>query len=128
MRDRSDPTLCTEPRCKTRKAKGRAVCHMHAERTKRAANPMRAAYRRLKDKAAQRAIPFRLTFGQFEAFALKTRYLALKGNYKYSLTIDRIDNRKGYQAGNIQALSRHENTMKFAKYDKIRMEKGLGHQ
>ncbi len=85
---------------------------------------MRAAYRALKDSAARRRISFKLPYPIFKHFAIQSDYLNRKGNGAHCLTVDRIDNSKGYCVGNIQALSRAENAIKGAKRDKIRMEKG----
>jgi hypothetical protein len=86
---------------------------------------MRAAYRRLKDKAKARGITFRLTFQAFRKFALQTEYLNRTGNGRFCLTIDRINNLKGYTSRNIQPLTRAANAIKQAKSDERRMAAGM---
>lgn len=85
---------------------------------------MRAAWRDLKDHAKARGISFRLSFTTFRQFALQSDYLNRKGNEARCLTVDRIDNLKGYTKNNIQPLTRAENTMKKARQDAIRLAKG----
>lgn len=98
---------------------------MHDARRKRAANPMWAAWRCLKDHAAGRGIPFSLKLWQFRKFAIKTDYLNRTGLNGNCLTVDRINNLKGYHMNNIQPLTRSENAIKQARRDAIRMNAGL---
>jgi hypothetical protein len=89
---------------------------------------MRAAFRALKDHAVARGIEFGLSFVTFRQFALQTDYLNRTGRNGHCLTVDRKDNLRGYVPGNIQPLTRAENTIKKAKRDAIRMEKGYAWQ
>lgn len=86
---------------------------------------MWAAWRRLKDHAKERAIPFNLSLGTFIRFAKQSDYLNRTGRNGHCLTVDRIDNLKGYKKGNIQPLTRSENAMKQARRDAIRMQAGM---
>ena len=86
---------------------------------------MRAAWRALKDHAKARGIPFKLPFPIFRKFALQTQYLNLTGSTRDCLTVDRIKNDRGYVRGNIQPLTRAENSMKKARHDAIRMKAGF---
>lgn len=86
---------------------------------------MRAAWRALKDHAKARLIPFRLPFPIFRKFALQSDYLNRKGPTAHCLTVDRIDNLKGYSSRNIQPLTRAANAMKQARRDAIRMKHGM---
>lgn len=122
------PTLCCEPRCDRLRRKDRRRCHMHDQRRKRAADPIYAAWRNLKDSAKRRCIEFRLSLKYFTKFALQTQYLTRKGPYGGCLTVDRKNNLRGYVAGNIQPLTRSENTRKQAKRDAIRLQKGYSWQ
>jgi hypothetical protein len=122
---RGIPELCCEPRCKNPRRKDRTRCHKCDARRKRAANPMWAAWRSLKDHAKARDIPFRLSLYTFRKFALKTDYLNRTGPNGRCLTVDRKDNLKGYTPRNIQPLTRAENTMKQARRDAIRMKSGF---
>lgn len=86
---------------------------------------MKAKFRALKDSAARRGIAFRLTFYHFRKFALQTDYLNRTGPFGHCLTVDRINNERGYFLGNIQPLTRSENAIKRAKSDAIRMRAGF---
>jgi hypothetical protein len=90
----------------------------------RASSPMRAQYERVKSEAAKKKVPFTISFHYFKTFCELTRYIERTGPFKHCMTIDRIDNLKGYEPGNIQPLTRAKNAEKRNKYDKIRMEKG----
>lgn len=125
------PELCREPRCKNprrfnrkRKRYDLLVCHKHESRRKRAANRMRAAWQSLKDHAKARGISFRLSFYHFRKFALQTDYLNRTGRNGHCLTVDRINNRRGYYFKNIQPLTRIKNSEKRARQDEIRMKAG----
>lgn len=90
----------------------------------RAKYPIHAQFYRLKGKARQRGIEFTITLAYFTKFAVQCDYVLATGNGKKSLTVDRIDNLKGYVAGNIQPLTRDENCIKQAKSDQRRYEAG----
>lgn len=85
---------------------------------------MFAKWRTLKDHAKARGIPFTLSLRVFRKFALQTDYLNRTGPNGHCLTVDRIDNLKGYNSRNIQPLTRIENAIKKAKQDQIRMTAG----
>lgn len=102
---------------------------------------MHTAWRRAKDHAKSRkskkwpdGIPFKITIGQFIIFAKQSDYLNRTGNNGRSLTIDRIDDDRGYifsrnpKLNNIQPLTRIKNSEKKARQDKIRLEKGYAWQ
>lgn len=81
---------------------------------------MRAAFRSLKDHARARGIPFFLAFVTFRKFALQSDYLNRTGPTAQCLTVDRINNLRGYSARNIQPLTREANSIKKARQDAIR--------
>lgn len=93
---------------------------------------MWAAWRALKDHAKARksekwpdGIPFKLNLGTFIKFAKQTDYLNRTGANGHCLTVDRIDDDRGYEKGNLQPLTRIKNSEKKARQDKIRMEAGM---
>lgn len=125
MRQPSKITKCKTPHCRNRRRKDGRDCHKCHIRAWRAANPMRAAFRALKDHAAARDILFTITFSEFREFAEQCDYVDLKSNTARGLTVDRIKNTKGYVPGNLQPMTRSENSVKRAKYDQRRMESGF---
>lgn len=87
-------------------------CHTCASRKVRIKNPQRYAFTQVKRSADMRHIPFNLTFEQFLDFDRQTDYVKSKGMESDSLTIDRIDASKGYEVGNIRALTWADNCAK----------------
>lgn len=90
----------------------------------RAAQPLRAAFATLRDHARARGIEFVITFEDFERFARETEYVERTGPFAQCLTVDRIENDRGYVPGNIQALTRAKNAEKRMKHDAVRMRAG----
>lgn len=86
---------------------------------------MWSKWRQLKDHAKARGIPFRLSLAVFVKFALQSDYLNRTGPTGTCLTVDRIENLKGYTPKNIQPLTRSANAMKQARRDAIRMKAGF---
>lgn len=87
---------------------------------------MKAAFNTLRDHARGRNIEFSISFECFRKFALRCRYLKNRGRDGESITVDRIDNLKGYVPGNIQPMSRSKNSEKKMKQDQRRYEYGYG--
>jgi hypothetical protein len=75
-------------------------------------NPLRAAFKTVRNHAKERGKEFSLTFDQFKRFAEKTDYIRRKGKTSLSLQIDRIRNDGPYAIWNIQAITLRENTRK----------------
>lgn len=86
---------------------------------------MWTAWRRLKDHAKERGITFTINLRQFRQFAIQSDYLNRTGPNGHCLTVDRINNLKGYTPRNIQPLTRAENAMKQARRDAIRLKAGF---
>lgn len=99
-------------------------CHKCRSRSWRTNQPMRAAYIRLKSHAADRKIPFTISFRHFECFARKSELIGQQGLTGDALTVDRRDNLKGYVVGNLQVMTRRKNSEKKARHDAIRMKAG----
>ena len=69
-----------------------------------------------------------MTFTAFKLFAERTNYVNATGNGAQCLTIDRINDTKGYVPGNIQPLSRAKNAEKQAKEQEKRFFAGFAWQ
>ena len=92
-------------------------CSRCRSRRWRAKFPLHYAFHHLRNRAKERGHEFGLTLEQYIAFAVKTDYAKLKGKSSLSLSIDRIDNNRGYFADNIQAITLRENSLKqFVPY------------
>jgi hypothetical protein len=88
-------------------------CAKHRRQHDKERDPVGYHFDVLRQNAKRRKVAFKLTKKQFALFCAETDYLRLKGRYKDSLTIDRIDPLRGYEAGNIQVLKNGENVRKM---------------
>lgn len=108
---------CITPYCRgvrTPAAKS-SFCGKCRTRRFKAAHPLRYSFSKLKSRAKERGKPFKLTFAEYQAFAVQTGYDKLKGKTKQSLSIHRKDDRLGYVAGNIAAVTLSDNSrLKYA--------------
>lgn len=119
------------PKCATAGCRNRAAvrwgnrnCFKCIQRRKRERDPLKAAFYALRDHARARGIEFSISLCQFTCFAKLSSYVEQKGPFAHCLTVDRIDNRKGYVPGNIQALTRARNSEKRMKQDAARVRHG----
>ena len=96
--------------------KGRKTCSPCNYLQKKQSNPVRIAYTSLKCHAKERGKVFTLTLEQFKEFCVKSNYLNCKGIEKFSYHIDRVDETKGYDVGNIQLLTNTENIRKYIRF------------
>lgn len=110
---------CNTPGCNNKTRGGGAVdCNTCHSTKVRRLNPVRAAYRNLRNNSKRRGITFDLTFEQFRKFAIETDYMRGKGKLQKSYTIDRIEAEKGYVEGNLQVLTNQANTIKNKTLEK----------
>lgn len=107
------PGVCPVKHCARGSANREALCHKHQKKRWRTRHPERSSFRALQDHARTRGIVFTITFADFMAAAKDFPFHQDKpAHYKDYLSIDRIDNKRGYEPGNIQALTVSENAMK----------------
>lgn len=92
------------------------LCNTCKSKRYREKNPLRYAYNTLRSNSKRRGISFSLTFEEFKEFATETKYILGKGKSRDSLTIDRIDDSKGYEIENIQVLTNSENVRKMLRF------------
>lgn len=105
---------CATEFCRN-KADGQRYCEKCAKAKWRSDNPLKAAFHNLKTNAKRRGKEFSLTLADFEAFCFETNYISGKGKSKTSLTIDRIDNTRGYHLDNLRVITNEENARKHTK-------------
>lgn len=91
------------------------LCHKHYARELKERDPVAVRYNQFKSSAKQRGKAFNISLVQFREFCSRTGYIVNKGYRGKVATIDRIDNRKGYEIDNIQLLSLSANASKGAK-------------
>ena len=106
-------------KCATKKCRGYVTKSAHSpycskcrNRKWREKHPLHYSYKNLRTRAKQRGKDFTLTREEYIAFAIKTDYARLKGKTSLSLSIDRVDDTKGYHADNIAAITLRENSRK----------------
>lgn len=84
----------------------------------RAKNVIRSRWHDLRSRAKQRKIPCPISYNDFEAFCLRTKYHLYKGKERFSYSIDRIKDTwpdgtvRGYDKDNIQVLELWKNSSK----------------
>lgn len=74
--------------------------------------PLHYSFKNLRVRAKQRGKEFTLTRDEYVCFAVKTDYAKMKGKTSLSLSLDRIDDSRGYSKDNIQAITLRENSRK----------------
>lgn len=104
--------ICCAYRCKEKRMAKHRFCSKHKHRYNKDVNPVGYVYQALKCNARRRGKVFTLTLAEFEAFCAETGYMEKRGKTGKSASIDRIDNTKGYEAGNLRILSLSENSYK----------------
>jgi len=107
---------CQVCRCQNEGERGNRFCSRHYSMLWRFRNPEKDIYLNLKNNSKRRGKLFTLSFSEFLEFLKKNpEYLTKRGRKVRSLTIDRIDNEKGYTAENIRAITLSENAKKGQK-------------
>lgn len=79
-------------------------------------------YHRKKNHAKAKGKPFNWTYEEFKEFCDETGFIELKKKDPYNWTIDRIDELKGYEKGNVQVLRRNYNALKYQKWCESQMQ------
>lgn len=104
--------ICKHWGCNRPARGGRRDCETCKARKRRMKNPVYYVFETVRVSARKRGIAFKLTFEEFQEFDRQTGYVASVGKDSDSLTIDRIETAKGYELGNIRALTYKENVSK----------------
>jgi hypothetical protein len=104
--------ICQTEGCQNEARLHRKLCHKCEKRKYREKYPLKYWYDTLKMNAKRRGKDFSLTLEQFETFCKQTGYNELKGKTASSLSIDRINNDRGYCFDNIRAITLSENSSK----------------
>lgn len=107
---------CRNKYCGNEAAKGRKECHRCRKKKWAENNPMKYTYANLRTNAKRRKKPFEITFDQFKRFVVQTEYMYGKGKTRKALTIDRIEEEKGYVDGNLQVLENETNIRKYLEW------------
>lgn len=102
--------LCATPFCRNKRGEQRRICYKCTKRRYRARHPMKEAFFNLRNNAGKRGHKFTLTFEDFKQFCQDTGYMEKRGRSKTKASIDRKDETKGYEPGNIRILTVSQNS------------------
>ena len=105
-------TKCITKYCRGKREKDHLKCSKCRSREFAQKHPEKYFFNALRNNANRRGKEFKLTLHEFIRFCNETDYLDKKGKDRDSLTIDRIDNDKGYEYSNLQALTLAANSVK----------------
>lgn len=106
---------CGVPHCRNTRLKSRNVCSKHKHQRRKLNDPIGYIYDIRKQRAKERGHKWDITIDQFRKFCKQTGYHENCGKTASSMSIDRIDNSKGYSIDNIQILTLSENSSKRDK-------------
>jgi|GEM_PF-3148006 len=103
---------CVVKYCRNKKLTGSRYCSKHKHQRRKYLDPIGYYFDIKRQNARNSGIPFLITKEYFSNLVKGTGWIDKGGRAKKALTIDRIDNRKGYVPGNIQILTYSENSSK----------------
>ena len=106
-RQGSQSWRCSTKYCRGRRTECHAKCPKCRSRDWRKNNPLRAAWRIIKDRARRKKRQFDLPFESFKAMAEASGYPNGR-----AIHCDRIDPTRGYTLDNIQFITGSENSIK----------------
>lgn len=107
---------CATKFCRRKRAPNRTLCHRCRNKKYAQRNKIVYAFNVLKSNAKRRCKEFTLTLDEFKTFCTNTGYINNKGTTSNSMTIDRIDNSRGYSFDNIRVLTLSENVRNMYVY------------
>ena len=114
---------CQTKHCRSKAYKAEKLCLSCRQRKFKERSPFAYHFNALRCNAKRRGKELSLTIEQFTAFAIEHRLIDSQGNKNPRLSIDRIDQARGYHLDNIQVLTVSENSRKrFVDYYRSRME------
>lgn len=115
--DRKPKHICKAYRCGKKRLKGKKYCSRHMHMYRKWKDPIAHTYYLLMGNAKRRGKVFTISLEYFRKWCKENDYIKKKGRMKKSLTIDRIDNEKGYEEGNLQLLTNSANISKYWNID-----------
>lgn len=116
---------CETAYCRGTPRKYRRKCEKCRKREYARRHPFRYHYNALRGNARRRGKNFDLTFDEFKALWLEhPEKWAVKKRpgVECPWQMDRIDNTKGYTAGNIQIIEKRKNILKYHRHDRHQIE------
>lgn len=106
---------CSTPRCRRAAGKKQRLCPRCWYRRYAETNPIGCAFNNIRKRARQRGHPFTLTREEFARLVTESGWIEKRGKTAKSLSIDRIDPRRGYEPGNVRVVTLSQNSrLKYA--------------
>lgn len=112
------PEKCKVVYCRNDHAKGRTICNTCKSREYIKNNRPLMVWHWLKKSAKRRDINFDLPKEYFFNFLFMNKYIQNSGRLSEQFSIDRIKPELGYIQGNLQILTKSENTKKYHEQEK----------
>lgn len=94
-------------------APSRPTCYTCKSKLWREKNPIAYVYNNLKKSAKKRKYDFTITLKYFTKLVIKEKLMENRGRSAESFTVDRIKNHLGYIPGNLQIMTKSDNTKKW---------------
>lgn len=107
---------CNTKNCYRETKETVAFCAFCRVKKWRENHPVEYTFANIKNRARQRGIAFLLTLEEWREWCERNNYIALRGNGKNDMTVDREYNDVGYQVDNMVMMTRTQNRNKPAKY------------
>lgn len=103
---------CRTPRCRrvTQSSGKSPYCARCRYRRFAAGNPIACAFNNIRKRARQRGHVFSLTREEFTELVTRSGWVEKRGKTAKSLSIDRINPLRGYEAGNVRVLTLAQNS------------------
>ncbi len=111
--------------CGQNSAPERNECYKCRSKGIRERKPIDVVFYWLRKSAKKRRKEFTITLPWFRQWIISTGYMVNRGRLTDNLTIDRIRNNEGYTIGNLQILTKGQNSTKYWQED---VSKELGPQ
>ena len=116
---------CQTKYCRNTAAKGRKHCHKCRSQLYKRNNPFGYYYNKLKQRAKERGIPFKISKKHFKNLWLKKKKKWEEKKAPDTIStweIDRKDVTRGYVPGNLQIIHKRKNILKYWKEDRFVVE------
>lgn len=103
---------CIVKYCRNSPVSGSRLCSKHKHQRRKVNDPIGYYFDIARQNARARKIPFEIDKKYFTKLVLATDYMKKGGRDNSSLTLERVNNNKGYIKGNVKIISFEQNREK----------------